>query len=128
MEITLENIFLIIVYAACAYVLYKFVSSPFRQTESNEEVDLTNFVKKVQQEFDFHWKTYEMSPHMEDSVEAYVCGKTGYVFAKIVPNKPFFTVHIKGDRLGDYTSQYAAKQAVDLHINTLSMLKRISVK
>lgn len=115
----LETIVLIALYAIAAYILYRAVTSLFKLTQTEEDdVDLTEFVNKVVREYNFQWRDFPISAH--DQIEAFVCGKTGYVLAKIVKQEPFYSAYFKGQLIGDYVSPNHAKEAINTHLNFIT--------
>ena len=117
-----DEVVLIGLYAFVAYSVYKGVIGVLdakRQTVKEEtSIDLAEFIDKIQKEYNFGWKSYE-----DNKIEAYVCGKTGYVFAKILHNDPFFTAYLKGELMGDYLTAYDARKAIEARLKLIGLMK-----
>ena len=114
-----DDVLLLLLYAAAfVFVGYHFFTKYYGGTEELTDDDkefIEKFVKKVQREYDFHWRIF--NENHTNYLEAYICGKTGYVLAKIEKHEPFYSAYFSGKQLGDYVTHVDAKEAIMSHIN-----------
>lgn len=116
-----DDTIIIGLYVVVAFWFFYYLLKPKAKPEKVEELDMSDFIQKVQKVFDFHWRTIQVDANTE--IEAYICGKTGYVFAKIIKQDPFYTAYLKGESIGDYVTMYNAKEAINHHINFVKIVK-----